>query len=97
MSYGLRVRDSGGGVILDTANKITRLRWLLEVASGVSNNTTLADISGLSSVEISMQIGIVWNEAPHLISRSGTTITWTANNGVLYNSADSLLFAFLYT
>lgn len=97
MAYGLRVRDSGGSIVLNTDEEISRLRYSNEVASGASSNTTLSDISGLNSVEVSIQIGTVWNEAPHLVSRSGTTISWTEDSNAFTNSSASLLFVFLYT
>jgi len=97
MAYGLRVKAADGTVKLDTTEELSRLRWLQEVAANASSNTTLSDISGLSSVEVSIQIGKVWDDAPHLISRSGTTISWTADSNTFTNSSASLLFVFLYT
>ena len=96
MSYGLRIKDALSNIILDISETITRFRWSSEVAAGASSNTTLADISGKSSVEVSIALSSVYNDAPHLISRSGTTITWTADSGAYSNSCASLLFLFLY-
>ena len=95
--YGLQIRDSSGNITLDTTDVITRFRYSNEVAAGASSNTTLSDISGLNSVEISVGLETDWNKASHLITRSGTTISWTAQSGTRYSSANSLIFSFLYT
>lgn len=97
--YGLKVFDSGGNVVLDVSDKITRFRYGNEVSAGASSNTTLSDINGLSSVELSIAINPSYpaNFAAHLVARSGTTITWTEQSGDSYVSIDSLIFVFLYT
>lgn len=95
--YGLKVFDSSGNTVLDTTDRITRLRYSNEVAADASSSTTLSDISGLESVEISIGLETDWNKASHLVARSGTTISWTAQSGTRYSSANSLIFSFLYT
>ncbi len=95
--YGLKVFNAAGAIVLDVTDKITRLRYSNEVAAGASSNITLSDISGLLSVEISVGLVIEHNKCSHLVTRSGTVITWTAKSGVVYTSADSLIFLFLYT
>ena len=98
--YGLKIFDSSSNVVLDVADKITRLRYSNEVAADASSNITLSDIDGLSSVEISINLDTsttAWDKCPHLIERSGTTITWTAQSGTWHSSAPSLIFLFLYT
>ena len=95
--YGLKIFDASGNVTLDVADKITRLRYSNEVSAGASSNTTLSDISGLSSVEISVGISPDFNKCAHSITRSGTTISWAEQSGDYFNSANSLLFVFLYT
>jgi len=95
--YGLKIFDASGNVTLDVSDKITRFRYSNEVASGASSNTTLSDIDGLSSVEISVGLSIGRTTMCHSISRSGTTISWAAQSGVAYTSIDSLIFLFLYT
>ncbi len=97
MGYGLRLRDAVGTIILDIVDRITRFRFSTEVASGVSSNTTLSDISGLDSVEFSISLSLVYNAVQHDVVRSGTTLTWTAKSGTNYVSANSLIFQFLYT
>uniref|UniRef100_A0A6M3LBL6 Uncharacterized protein n=1 Tax=viral metagenome TaxID=1070528 RepID=A0A6M3LBL6_9ZZZZ len=99
VDYGLKIFDASGSITLDVADKISRLRYSNEVAAGVSSNTTLSDIDGLSSVEISVAIEntVAGSKCSHLFTRSGTIVTWTSQDGVTYNPADSLLFLFLYT
>jgi hypothetical protein len=96
--YGLRVRDASGNQLLGATDKITRFRYSNLVSAGVSGNTTLSDIDGLSSVEF----GIVVNadgvgSVPHSVTRSGTTLSWSPNSGTHYSSDDTLVFQFLYT
>jgi len=96
--YGLKVWDASGNVTLDTTDSITRLRYSNEVAADASSSVTLSDISGLDSVEIAVSVGSsIYASACHLIERSGTTITWTAQSGTMYSSTDSLIFVFLYS
>jgi len=98
--YGLKVWDASGNVTLDTTDTITRFRYSKEVAAGASSSVTLADISGLDSVEISVPINIAtnaWGQCAHLLTRNGTTLTWTAQSGTYYSSAASLAFLFLYS
>jgi len=95
--YGLKIFDSGGNVTLDLTDNITRLRYENEVAAGASGNTTLSDISGLSSVEISVMLETSWQKMGHSVLRSGTTISWTEQSPTGYSSSKSQIFVFLYT
>lgn len=96
--YGLKVFDSSGNVTLDVTDKITRFRYSNEVDSDADGNTTLSGISGLSSAEFSIRLDEGFALCPHLVSRSGTTLTWTAQSSAnKYGSSDSLIFVFLYT
>jgi len=95
--YGLKVFDASENTTLDTTDKITRFRYSKEVAADASSNTTLADIDGLSSVEFSIPLEEATGKCPHSVVRSGTTITWAAQSGTYYDSANSLIFLFLYT
>ena len=98
MAYGLRIKDATGIIVLDTSHQISRFRYSNLVAAGASSNTTLSDISGLSSVEISVMVNMTnWTYVAHQFLRSGTTVTWTAQSGTLYNSNQSIIFLFLYT
>nr|MBC8360949.1 hypothetical protein [Candidatus Desulfatibia profunda] len=95
--YGLKIFDASGNVTLDLTDTITRLRYSNEVAAGASDNTTLSDIDGLLTVELSIQLETGYTKLGHQILRSGTTITWTALSGTGYSSAKSHIFVFLYT
>jgi len=95
--YGLKVFDSSGNVTLDTTDTITRFRYSKEVAADASSSVTLSDISGLDSVEISVSTDSSFDSIGHDVSRSGTTITWTAKSSVLGASSASLIFVFLYS
>ncbi len=98
MAYGLRIKDASGNVKLDTSHQISRFRYSNLVAAGASSNDTLADISGLLSVEISVMVNqTTWSYVAHNFSRSGTTVTWTAQSGEQYHSNQSIIFLFLYT
>ena len=97
-TYGLRIRDASGNIQLDTSNQISRFRYGNLVAADASDSTTLSDISGLSTVEISVMVNIVdWRHVAHSFTRSGTTVTWTAQSGTQYSSNQSIVFLFLYT
>jgi hypothetical protein len=103
MSYGLRTKDAEGNILVDINSKLNRHRYANEVVAGASSNTVLSDIDGLLTVELSVMINppttlSVPNSfyCQHQISRSGTTITWTAISGAMASSIDSLLLVFLY-
>ena len=101
MSYGLRIRNAAGSPVLDVVDEITRFRYGTAVSAGVSDHVGLADISGKKSVEISVMTENACKKVAHSIVRSGsgagTTISWTAQAGVRYDSANSALYSFLYT
>src|SRR4030042_7080794 len=96
-TYGLRVKDAAGTTIWTSIDEVARFRYSNEVTGGASGNTTLSDISGLSSIELGILIQTDCYLAAHDISRSGTTITWTARSGMWIDSGNSLIFLFLYT
>ena len=93
--YGLKVWDSAGTLILDLTDTITRLRYSGEVAAGVDGSIVLSDINGKSTVEIG--VALEDEKLPHFVSRSGTTISWTAKSNPYYDSSNSLVLVFLYT
>ena len=102
-TYGLHIKDVGGNTILDIDSRLNRHRYNNEVAAGASSNTTLSDIDGTTTIEISIMVNPpTGNTAgdssycPHQIVRSGTTITWTATSGLYHVSNDSLLSVFFY-
>uniref|UniRef100_A0A6M3KZR7 Tail protein n=1 Tax=viral metagenome TaxID=1070528 RepID=A0A6M3KZR7_9ZZZZ len=93
-TYGLKTYDSSGTVTLDTTDAISRLRYSIEATATVSGNITLSDISGKTTSEFA--VCKEQNKTPHLVSRSGTSITWTAESSNFYPSGDSLVLIFLY-
>jgi len=101
--YGLRIWDSIGNIITDITDRLNRHRYNNEVNAGVSSNTVLSDINGLTTIEMSVMINppithvvATYSKCPHQIVRSGTTITWTAASGTYHTSNDSLLSVFFY-
>jgi len=97
MSYGLKIYDSSGNVVLDITDKITRYRYSTEAPSNTNGSVELSDISGIQSVEFSLKLDTTYNTCPHLVTRSGNTISWSHQSGDNYSSANSLIFIFLYT
>ncbi len=95
MAYGLRVKDASGNVKLDTSHRISRLRYVTYVSAGASGSVDLADIAGLSSLEVC--IAVNGTGVSHTVTRAGTTISWSPNNGTRFSSADTLVYVFLYT
>jgi len=98
MGYGIRLRDALGNIILDITNQISRFRYGNLVSAGASDSAVLSDISGLSSVEISVMVNMVnWTYVAHQFTRSGITVSWAAQSGTRYSSNQSIVFLFLYT
>ena len=97
--YGLRIKDAAGNILLNITDRITRFRYAVEVASGVSSSVVLSDIADVNTVEVSIPTESAVSKAGHGVSRSGTTISWTEQSGVPgpYTSAASLVFVFIYT
>ena len=93
--YGLKTFDASGNVKLDTIDRITRLRYQNTVSAGASSSSTLADIDGKSTCEFG--IALEADKTAHFVSRSGTTISWTAAGSNLKPSSDTLVVVFLYT
>lgn len=94
MTYGLEIRDAKGKKTLNITDKITRLRYTITATAGNNGNITLSDIAGKKTC----QFGVVKeaDKEGHKVSRSGTTISWTAQNNV-YSSGDTLIIVFLYS
>jgi len=93
--YGLKVFDSGGVCTLDVTDTLTRLRYSVEVAAGVSSSIVLSDISGKNTAQFGL--GLENSKTPHGVSRSGTTISWTARGDATHRpSSKNLVLVFLY-
>jgi hypothetical protein len=102
-TYGLKTFNAVGTVLIDISSRLNRFRYSTAVPAGESGNTTLADIDGLLTAQMSIMVNPVtdptlfWRRVPHMVTRSGTTITWTAPTlEPLMVSNDSLVFVFLY-
>jgi hypothetical protein len=92
--YGLKIFDSAGNCTLDLTDTITRLRYSNEVSGGSSSSTVLSDISGKSTVQFGLALEA--NKLPHSVTRSGTTISWTARSTYNRPSSNTLILVFLY-
>ena len=97
--YGLRVRDASGNVTLDLTDRITRLRYSVEVDADTDGSVDLSDIDGKETAQVA--VSLETNKTPHVVERSGTTIFWYAKSlalgGVSYPSGRSMIVVFLYT
>jgi hypothetical protein len=95
--YGLRVKDADGNTILDTSEWIIRTRYYTVASGGSNGNVTLSDIDGHTTHLIS--IPLEGSKLAHSISRSETTISWTAqtsgSGGLSFGSSDSLILILL--
>lgn len=100
--YGLRIWDSIGSLILDINARLTRHRYSNEVSS--DGNTTLSDIDGLTTVELTTMINpsidtgltSTYLQTGYVISRSGTTISWASGIGSVFSIVNSLISVFFY-
>jgi len=99
MSYGLRVRDALGKIIINIADRLTRWKWNSSQTAGSSNSGALSEIDGLKTIEFAIPVmmtgtGIV----PHNITRSGNTLTWTARSlAPFFTPATCIIYCFAYT
>lgn len=97
MGYGLRVKDAAGNVLLDSTELTFRVRYNIVVGSGVSGSVNLPDISGKTTELLS--IPLTADALPHEVSRSGTTISWTAktagSGSYYFPSSDSMIMVIL--
>ena len=93
MAYGLRVKDAVGNIVVDTTDWLFRIRYSNVVAGEASSNVVLADIDGKTTELVS--IALEDDKLAHDVTRSGTTITWTAKSGgaggYIHESSDSLI------
>jgi len=99
--YGLKIFDSGGNVTLDLTDRITRLRYSVIATAGVSDSIVLSDIDGKNTCEFGIEADDV--SVPglsHLVSRSGTTISWTYRGTTIpgdpFPSCNTLVLVFLW-
>ena len=99
MSYGLRVREADGTIIMDTSKTLMRQRYDVLANAGASGNSgSLTDASGLNSLEYSIPV-VGENEygCGHRVYRSSNTLYWVAQSGVNLVSLKSLCMLILYS
>ena len=92
--YGIKCWNSSGTLTLDVTDVLSRLRYSNTVDADASSNTTLADISGKSTIQFG--VALESGKLSHDVTRSGTTITWTARSNYHYDSSDTLILVFIY-
>lgn len=91
-TYGLRVKDAAGTIILDTSYTVGRIRYSAVVASGASGSTILSDISGKTTYVFSIPIETTAvAKLAHDVAISGITFSWTAKSDSYYTSAGSFI------
>lgn len=104
--FGLECYDENGNQTLRIADTIARLIYTAQVSAGASSNISLPALTGKTSAEFG--ICLETNKHAHDVSRSGTTITWTARTdqrGVIcapspitegYPSGNTQIFVYVY-
>lgn len=94
--YGIKVWNEDGELLLDVGDTIGRRRYTANVDQNADGNTTLSDISGKSTFQFAYDIsqGLMGTTMGHLVTRSGTTISWTNRSGPHYE--DSQVFVIIY-
>jgi len=97
--YGIKIWDAAGSLKLDTSDRVTRMRHKVEVDLDNSDSIVLSDIDGHDSVQFAIEYwdGYHPEFAEQLVSRSGTTISWTARHDVAdYGDVYNTIYVFLY-
>lgn len=103
MPIGMRCYDASGDVVFDTESKVSRLVYKNEVSANSSSNVTVDAIDGenIAIVTYSTDNSTFgagnYSQGTHIVTRSGTTITWTARNNATHcPSVDTMILIFLY-
>ena len=98
MAYGLRVRDAGGAIILDTSDRITRNAYISAQTAENGNSGELSQLSGKSSAEFCVPVNVPdAHGTAHLVYRGGNVIYWQVYDTPWLNPATCVIFSFLYT
>ena len=97
MSYGFRVYDEDGNIVLDISDRITRLIFSHIAEAGEDGSVDLPDIDGFETCQFA--IALEASTVSHLVERDGTTITWTHRGADSPPGASgaSLILVFAYT
>lgn len=98
MSYGLRVYNNKGEEDLTLVDRITRLSYISSQTSSSGNSGALSQITGKLTGIFSVPVNASINQSAHMISRSGTTLSWTTYSFRTWISpATCVNFCFSYT
>jgi len=103
MSYGLRVYDEKGEVILDISDRITRHIYTSAQTASSGNSGTLTELQGAREAVFSLPVnrptsgtGWFW-KLPHTVYRSGNAMYWTAQSYGNFDPWTAVNFCFIYT
>ena len=97
MSYGLKIKGADGVAMLDTTDKITRLMYVSSQTASAGNSGALSKLAGLNSAQFAIPVNGSVTVAPHTVTRTGTTISWTTNSFTYVTPATCIVFCFAYT
>jgi len=98
MSYGLRVYNYKGEENLTLVDRITRLSYTSSQTASAGNSGALSQISGKLTGIFSIPVNADPSKSAHMISRSGTTISWsTWSFSTFITPATCVNFCFSYT
>jgi len=92
--YGLKCWNSAGALTLDLTSILSRLRYSTAIAAEETDSVVLPDIDGKSTVQFA--VSLEDNKVPATVTRSGTTITWTARSGGSFYSSSAIVLVFIY-
>jgi len=91
--YGLRVKDAGGNILLDTSDMVARIRYYNSVSADASSSTTLSDIDGKTTYAVSIPLEA--GKLAHSVAISGTTFSWIAQSTARQSSSNSLVLVMM--
>lgn len=81
MTYGLKLWDAAGNVVLDTSTVTARLIDTFDAAAGVSDSRSDARYAG-AMVFASAKNAVFFHMGPHRVTLSGTTVYYTAQDSL---------------
>jgi len=94
--YGLKIWNASGTLTLDTTDTIARFLTSRLVTAKSSGNFTDSGLTGKTSIQFAIAFGTF---TPHLVTRSGTTITYTARvdrSSPTTVGSDTAIMVFIY-
>jgi hypothetical protein len=79
MAHGLRVYDSSGVLTLDISSLLTRQIYERDLPAGETSSVSIADFNSANCIAMAIPTDPATKDLMgHVISTSGTTITWTS-------------------